>query len=254
MRQSGPVGVSTAEEVDLQHPAQLLRIELLHLRVHGHHHGGDERVDSAEALDRAGAEGLEVARLGRVGGNRDRLGAELLDLAHGRFECAGVPRGDDHAGAFDALQPARSPVRSRSRRPVRRRPDRRAASSSGRSSFGCLHSGGLPWAEPGQTVVESGHALRDRRHRNGHPPDRAARLLRAQAAAGDGPLAREGDARVQGLDLGQSRRRRGRTSATRPSSRRPTSRRTPSVTARSSRPSVTGSRASATRSPSLLRR
>ena len=132
MRQRGLEGVGTTEKVDVHDPAQLLRVEVLDLGVDRHHHRGDERVDPAEALDRADAECLELRLARRVRSDGHPLGARRLDLANRGLERLGVPRGDDEPRAAPSRSP-RSPARSRWTRPARRR--RRRAAGQCRSAW-----------------------------------------------------------------------------------------------------------------------
>src|SRR5919202_2793629 len=70
----------------------------------------------------------------------------------------------------------------------------------------------LPRSAPPKRELRFPHA-RGRDHRAHRPPDRRAARLRAEAAAGDPPLARARHARAQGIDQRRRSRREGRASS-----------------------------------------
>ncbi len=88
LRQAGLHAVEGAVEHDRHDLAPFLVAQLLERLLAAQRRVVDENIDAAEPLHRGGRHLLHRLGVGDVGGDRERLAAGLLDLAHDRLGLA----------------------------------------------------------------------------------------------------------------------------------------------------------------------
>src|SRR5262249_20803647 len=97
--QRRPETVDAAEEIDVEHAAELVVCKPVRLRMDGDHGVRDVGVDPAEAVDGFSDEAIDVLPSSDVDLDREPSGTGGLDLADGRIERLTRPRADDDLGA-----------------------------------------------------------------------------------------------------------------------------------------------------------